>query len=123
MRPYWNRKDWKWLVIDPCIKVPLLKIMGLVLNVLPEPTRENCHLENSKALCDTRDEFFKRLKLRPRGERERALKAMWNLGIIMHEHDEPYRDFMDWCKEDLEKRPWVPQSPMSPSHTVWRHKL
>ena len=118
-RPFWCRKDWKWEIIHSNLKaehlMPLLKILD---SVLPQPTREDCHLENGRTLCDARDAFFKRLKLTP--NRAKALRAIWNLGIIIYEHDEPYRDLMGWAKQDIEKRPWEPLAPNSPTIQVFK---
>lgn len=118
-RPFWCRKDWIWKIIHSQVKEEHLLPLLLILNkMLPEPTREDCHLENSRVLCDVRDEFFRRLKLG--GERRDALRAIWNFGIIMHEHDEPYRDLMDWSKAELEKYSWEPLAPNSPTIQIFK---
>jgi len=117
MKPFWCRKDWKWQVIHNS-KPALLQVLNQLNKVLPEPTKEDCHLENSRVLCDVRDEFFKHLNISK--DRENALRAIWNFGIIMHEHDEPYRDMMDWIKEEIDKYPWEPLSPVHPTFQIWR---
>lgn len=68
------------------------QIRDIVLNELPEPTKENTLLANTHRLIDMRDRFF---SFENNPGRERELRALWNLVIIIYDYDMYYRERAD----------------------------
>jgi len=117
IKPFWNRKDWKTEIIHNSVKPLLINALSIISEALPEPTEENCERQNGKTLCRIRNEFFRRLQLSK--THTRVLRAILNFGIVMYEHDSPYRQMMDWCKEKLDKELWEPRPPHTPDIQMW----
>lgn len=89
------------------IKVPLLKIAGLIASKLPEPTKENTWHPNSHNLIEIRDEFFKHCKLND--ERLQFIRVVFNFIIILYDFDPPWRWMIDSVKEEADKKKWEPK--------------
>lgn len=68
------------------------QIRNIVLYDLPEPTKENTLLANTHWLIDLRDRFF---LFESNPNREKELRALWNLIIIIYDYDMYYRERFD----------------------------
>lgn len=100
------------LTADDSNKLDKLKairtLVGLVpkINELPEPTKENTWHPNAYRLIEVRDWFFAHCFLS--GSRLKFMRFVFNFGIIAYD-DPPYRDLIDLCKEELDKKGWDPR--------------
>ena len=88
------------------VNEPLAKVMVLIANRYPEPTRENCQHPNSILLLDTRDEFFECWET---NSRKPLFEALWRVLIVKYEHSQNYRNMMDWLI--LKLKNWKPLNP------------
>ncbi len=106
------------------IKKPLLTVAGLILNKLPEPTKDNTWHPNSHNLIDIRDAFFKHCILG--GDRERFIKAVFNFVIILYDFDPPWRWMIDFVKDMALKMEWKPrgyEDTWTEHYTWWREDV
>ena len=87
-------------------KLPLHKVILVVANRFPEPTRENCTQHNSIILLDIRDEFLERQA--NTGRRE-LLAAGFKIFICIYEHDIFYRQRFNWAIQKIKESNWSPK--------------
>ena len=80
------------------VKRPLIVLLGLLADNLPEPTKENTYYPNTKVIIELRDEFF---SLENNPGRHKAFKAIWNFVIILYDYDRYYRHRIDWLIERI----------------------
>lgn len=101
------------------IKAPLVSLLNLIADRLPEPTKENTIQPNSHILIKIRDEFFSRLLIK---HRIKPLRAIFNLFIIVYEFDEPYRQLIDWVVSRLfaSRAGWLPIERNKPDIKIWK---
>lgn len=85
------------------LKPLLTQGLRLVLNVLPEPSKENTVLANSHTLIDLRDKFF---TYENNPNRVKELRALWNLIILIYDYDLYYRERADWVLRQLFQGVW-----------------
>jgi hypothetical protein len=83
-------------------------LRGLVkdIHLLPEPTEATTWHPNSHQLIKVRDEFFRRCGLGT--PRQQLIRAVLNFVIMIYDYDRPYRDLIDWAKQELDKD-WTPR--------------
>jgi len=68
------------------------QIRNIVLYVLPEPIKESTTLANTHTLIDLREKFF---FFENNPLREKELRALWNLVILIYDYDMYYRERAD----------------------------
>lgn len=100
------------------IKAPLVTMLNVVADRLPEPTKENTIQPNSHILIDIRDEFLDRLEGDVLKSRSKPLRAIFNLFITIYEYDEPYRQLIDWIVSELRLAGWLSSKP---DRKIWKH--
>lgn len=99
------------------IKAPLMGLLNLFADKVPEPTKDNTRWHNTDTLIELRDEFF---KFENNPERERAFKAIWNFAIIIYDYDPYYQQRIDWLVERFKQKPWEEREPGYPRPPEWR---
>ena len=101
------------------IKAPLMGLLNLFVEHVPEPTKENTRWKNTDILIELRDKFFELDNL---PSRDKALRAIWNFAIILYDYDPVYQHRMDWLVEQFFKRyeDWEPREPNRPRPPEWR---
>ena len=106
-------------VIVEVIKSPLMGLLNLFAEKVPEPTKDNTRWKNSDILVELRDKFFELDNL---PNRDKALRAIWNFVIILYDYDPIYQQRMDWLVEQFFKRykDWEPREPRRPRPPDWR---
>ena len=93
-------------------------LRGLVkdLDKLPEPTEATTWHPNSHTLIRVRDEFFRRCGLGT--PRQQLIRAVLNFVIMIYDYDRPYRDLIDWAKQELDKD-WKPRGDQDITPADW----
>lgn len=90
------------------VKPLVFKILEMMAQHIPEPKIGNVtHNPNTRILIELRDEFFKHLD---NPDREKVLRAIFNLVIIHYDFDAPYREWLDWLCAEWEKKDWKPSN-------------
>lgn len=93
-------------VITRKVKTPLTKSLALIDRFIPEPTKDNTQQRNTRILIDLMEFFFNHLNYYgdKYGEKERALRAVWKLFIVIYDYDPPYRDAFNLILKKLLER-------------------
>ena len=102
--------------IDKVKAIPMFRAVYKNINLLPEPTIENTWHPNSHALIKVRDEFFSRCGLGT--PRQQLIRSVFNLAIMIYDYDRPYRDLIDWAKQELD-RDWKPRGDQDITPADW----
>lgn len=95
--------------------IALVKIVTLIRK-FPEPTHKNVQHPNTHVLIDLWDLFFKYEDLPCRDFLFRAIRKLF---LCEYEHDDYYRNRIDWFIEKLVEKhlnkEWVPRKPWKPT--------
>ena len=96
--------------------VNTLRGLAKDIDKLPEPTEATTWHPNSHALIRVRDEFFSRCGLGT--PRQQLIRAVLNFVIMIYDYDRPYRDLIDWAKQELD-RDWKPRGDQDITPADW----
>jgi hypothetical protein len=107
------------------IKKPLMAVAGLILDKIPEPTKENTWHPNSHNLIDIRDDFFTHMETDKSlaSERLKIIRCVFNFIIILYDFDPPWRWMIDYVKDEAFKKKWEPrgyEDTWSKNYTWWK---
>ena len=103
------------------VKAPLMKVLIMVADRIPEITKKNTTNVNTHILIDIFEDFFKHER---NTDRDKMFRAAFKIFLLEIEHDRYYRDRFNWFIEEIIKsilrHEWQPAIEGNPHSRNWQ---